>query len=328
MIGQLDPVEAAPAVTLLRPRFEGANVGTWIGFKHVMYLVEEGVLQFLRDRGAPPGDLLKDHALEVEIAGSRLRLTNAVEVDDVVRVEVTSKTKRSDQELTFGVVLTREGSGVKLASGTVKAVLRAGEAALGPSRPPPRGLEPYVVREVRRATARANLPAELPLPSGPDPLEARARRALSPEGKSFVWTRRIPYFYCHYTERLQHSGYLRLLEESVELFLEDRGISIATMLRERRWIPVVLSAEVELLREVPMEATLYIAHTVEEILKDLTYKARMDCFLVEGDRLVRTATGTIDHAYLHIEDRGTGSKVMPFDARVREAFLGTSRREP
>jgi hypothetical protein len=161
MIVKLDPVEAAASSALMRPRFEGANVGTWIGFKHVMYLAEEGVLQFLRDHGAPPGGLLKDHALGLEIVDSRLRLSKATDVDDLVRVEVRSKTKRGDRELTFGVTLTLEGpgGGAKLAGGTVKAVLRS---APGPARPPPAGLEPYVVPEVRRPAARADLPAELP----------------------------------------------------------------------------------------------------------------------------------------------------------------------
>ena len=34
----------------MRPRYEGANICTWIGFKHVNYLVEEAVLAHFRSR--------------------------------------------------------------------------------------------------------------------------------------------------------------------------------------------------------------------------------------------------------------------------------------
>ena len=37
--------------SVLRPRYEGANIRTWIGFKHLMYLAEEAVLEWLRIRG-------------------------------------------------------------------------------------------------------------------------------------------------------------------------------------------------------------------------------------------------------------------------------------
>jgi len=40
-----------------RPRFEGSNICTWIGFKHVMYLIEEAVLEYMRRNGMSPRQL-------------------------------------------------------------------------------------------------------------------------------------------------------------------------------------------------------------------------------------------------------------------------------
>jgi trans-aconitate methyltransferase len=36
---------------VMRPRHEGANMRTWIGFKHFLYLAEEAVLHWFRDHG-------------------------------------------------------------------------------------------------------------------------------------------------------------------------------------------------------------------------------------------------------------------------------------
>src|SRR5688572_27855192 len=36
--------------TTLRPSFEGTNIRTWIGFKHLMYLAHEAVIDHLRER--------------------------------------------------------------------------------------------------------------------------------------------------------------------------------------------------------------------------------------------------------------------------------------
>ena len=50
-----------------RPRYEGANIRTWIGFKHFMYLVEEAVLHWFRERGLGPQRLYHEYGLGLEI---------------------------------------------------------------------------------------------------------------------------------------------------------------------------------------------------------------------------------------------------------------------
>jgi hypothetical protein len=52
-------------------------------------------------------------------------------------------------------------------------------------------------------------------------------KQLTAGRNAYAWKWRIPYFYCHFTERMQMSGYLRQMEEVVDLFLADRGVSAA-----------------------------------------------------------------------------------------------------
>ncbi|GDY51206.1 hypothetical protein SVIO_018290 [Streptomyces violaceusniger] len=138
---------------------------------------------------------------------------------------------------------------------------------------------------------------------------------------AFGWKWRIPYPYCHFSERIQMSGYLRQMEEVVDLFLADRGISIKQLLEDRKWIPVVPHSCVHVLDEALMEEDLYTVYTVEDVFKDFTYTSRMDCYVVREGRLVRTATGTITHGYAEIENRHDWSLVT-FDDRVLRALGG------
>src|SRR5690606_2511172 len=73
----------------IRPRYEGANIGTWIGFKHLNYLVEEAVLEHLRRTGTSPPDLYHDHGLCVDLVDIDTRILRALRVDDLAIAEVT-----------------------------------------------------------------------------------------------------------------------------------------------------------------------------------------------------------------------------------------------
>jgi acyl-CoA thioesterase FadM len=136
-----------------------------------------------------------------------------------------------------------------------------------------------------------------------------------------VWRWRVPYFYCHFSERMQHSGYLRVMEEVVDLFLGQRGISIRTMLAGRRWIPVVPNARVRILAPAYMEEELVTVFTVEQVFKNLLYTARMDCYVRRAGQLLPTATGRITHGYAEVVDRRTWRHV-PFDEETLAALGG------
>jgi acyl-CoA thioesterase FadM len=117
------------------------------------------------------------------------------------------------------------------------------------------------------------------------------------------------------------SGYLRLMEEAKDRFVAHRGISIKTLLDERKWIPVVPHSKIRFLDEALMEEELHIVFTVEDIFKRATYTARMDCYVLREDVLIRTATGRITHGYAVIRDR-TDWSLVDFDDRLLAALRG------
>lgn len=153
--------------------------------------------------------------------------------------------------------------------------------------------------------------------AGADPVLDR----LTAGRNAYGWRAPVRYSYCHFTEWLQLSGYLRLLEEAVDRFLADRGISIATLLAGRRWIPVVPRSRVEILAEARMEEELYTVYTVEEVFKDATYTSRLDCYVRRDGALVPTATGSITHGYAVIESRRDW-RLVAFDDHVLRALAG------
>lgn len=307
-----------------RPRYEGSNINTWIGFKHVMYVIEEAVLDALRQSGRSPQELYETYGLGVDIVDSDARILTALHIDTETRTEVAEQPDDGRGELAYKTVTWVEGPGgpVKAVTAKVRVVLRQDAGAPEP----PVGLAAVTVPEIHRGgTSR-------PSPAGDAGATLVGRGVVGPadevaralvEGRNaIVWRWRIPYFYCHYNKRIQHSGYLRIMEEVVDLFLAERGISIRTLLDGQDWIPVVPQARVEILREALMEEELYTVYTVEEVFKDLTYTSAMDCYVVRDGELVHTATGRITHGYAVTLDRHNW-QVVPFDAKTIAALKNT-----
>ncbi|OLR92025.1 hypothetical protein BJP25_24170 [Actinokineospora bangkokensis] len=296
----------SPTTLTTTPRYEGANICTWIGFKHVNYLVEEAVLDHLRKNGAPAGLLYERHGLCVDLVDVDTKMFTAFHVDDVV-VATVRRLPDAGGQLRLSVLLTtRADPDTKVARATVGVVLRADPRGL-PAEPAPAALLPHVVGELGE-------PATVPLTGDPVAQLTRDRNA-------FAWSWRVPYPYCHFTERVQLSGYLRLMEEAVDLFLADRGVSIKTLLDEDDLIPVVPRSHVRIVGEAKMEERVHTAFTVTEVFKDLTYTAAMDCYVTRGGALVPVATGTITHGYAIIDSRRDWS-VVPFPERLAAALGG------
>ena len=128
--------------------------------------------------------------------------------------------------------------------------------------------------------------------------------ARLPADGAFVHRWRAPYFYCHFSDRVQHSGFVRCLEEVVDRFLADRGISVGRMLRERSWIPVVSRARVRLLTPAHMEETVHTVFTVTDVLRGTMFDGRMDCFVERNGAFWPVATATILHGYAIAAARG------------------------
>jgi acyl-CoA thioesterase FadM len=155
-----------------------------------------------------------------------------------------------------------------------------------------------------------------PIPVTGDPLEQ-----LTEGRNAYAWAWRIPYFYCHFTERVQMSGYLRQMEEILEKFVADRGVSIKKLLDEQNWIPVVPTSRITFLGEAEMEEELFTVFTVENVFKRYTFTARMDCYVVRDGKLVPTATGRITHGWAVIENRRDW-RLVGFDDRLTDALTG------
>lgn len=320
----LPPLLATPTSVQVRPRYEGSNICTWIGFKHVNYLVEEAVLDHFRQSGTPARALYEEHGLCVEFVHIDTRIGSAFHMDDLVTAEVKPVTKSGDSELVFSVTLTvtRDGKPVKSATSKVRVLLRVDQRG-GPAETVPEDLQRFTAERIDRPD-----PSGQPLPVvappalgrggiGGDPVLAELTR----DTNSFAWRWRIPYPYCHFTERLQMSGYLRQMEEVVDLFLQDRGVSIKTLLDDQNWIPVVPRSTITMLDEALMEEDLYTVFTVEEVFKGVTYTARMDCYVLREGRLVKTAEGRITHGYAVIENRRDWH-LVDFDERMINALNG------
>lgn len=321
-------VTGQPSTLELRPRYEGCNICTWIGFKHVNYLVEEAVLGHFRACGYPARALFEDHGVGLDLVDLDTRILHALHADDVAEAVVTPVTREGDESLRYTVTMTveRDGKPVKAVTSKVGVLLRT-DTRGGPAEPPVGGLEAFTVERIDRSPALLALDAgtvtgdlATSRQAGKDPVID----ALVGDANAFAWRWRVPYFYCHFTERMQMSGYLRLMEEIVDLFLADRGVSIRTLLDDQDWIPVVPHSAIHLVGEAPMESELYTVFTVEDVFKDFTYTARMDCYVPSGQGLVQTATGRITHGYAVIENRRDWSLVN-FDERMLQALSGAGR---
>ncbi|WP_367127680.1 thioesterase family protein [Saccharothrix sp. HUAS TT1] len=312
-------LDAGPTTYVGRPRYEGANIRTWIGFKHFTYLLEEAVLQHFRDRGIGPDALYHRHGLGIEFVETSIQLPATLLVDDEVTATVVPAKAKPGHGAAFTVRLgvRRDDRDVTVLTGKVRIALVAEKDAPG-HEPVPVELVPFVVSEVAELESAASVRRDVECAGG-------VADVLTPAGSNaFLWSWRIPYFYCHFSLRFQHSGYTRALEEVVDRFLHERGLGIGKLLDERGWIPVVSRARVRLLADAHMEETLHTVFTVEEILKDVMYTARMDTYVRRGDTLVHTATASIVHGYAVSRGENAGS-LAEFDPETRAALLGGDR---
>ena len=306
--------------TQLKPRFEGCNVGTWIGFKHVMYLAEEAIVEWFRQQQLAPADLLENKALSLEITDLSLRLIAGTRVDDLVTAELQPITKPGANAIRFKVNLykTEQGETIKLATGKAAVQIARAFEFQEDAEAVPHAVEPFIINQIAKDSASR-------LTLNKDAGEEEIRQRLTEQHpNSFIWKWRIPYFYCHNTYRLQMSGYARIMEEIVDLFLHDRGISIGSLLynKDYNWIPVVSAAKISLTEEARLEDTLYSVFSIDDVMQEKFYSAQLNSYVQRDNQLVQTATGTISHAYVAIADRRVGTELATFDDKVMKALTG------
>lgn len=256
---------ARSVVAHLRPRYESANIRTWIGFKQFMQLAQEAVLDWFRAGGYGPQRLFHECGVGLRVLDSSVLLPATLEVDDEVTAEVVH---------TGDGVFT-----VRLRSGRTR-VLRG-------------KLNVALVTESAAEPAGAELPGELrsllavPPASSDDPGEP----------VDFGWDWRVRYFHCHYSDVVQHSTYVAVLEEAVDRYLHAVGLSVPALLAERGWIPVVSRARVTVHGEARMDDVVRTTFIVDDIVGDRAFDGRMTCHVVDGDHARVVAGGTILHGY-------------------------------
>lgn len=309
----------------LRPRFEGCNVGTWIGFKHIMYLCEEALVAYFRAQGLGPSHLLANCGLSLEVADMRLRLKEGIRVDDEIEASVVLVDGAESGRISFKVQLRKcaddDAGKTIVASGKAAAIVCELHENFDQRVAVPGALMGAVYPSLEAADGSAE--AAIMIPTGL--AEADIGKLLQrPDRSSFVWKWRIPYFYCHDTYRLQYSGFVRIMEEVVDLFLQDKGISIRTMLDTRNWIPVVTESHIRLLADAKLEEEIYTLYQVEDVIKDMIYSASMRCYVRRVNRFVPVAEGKIAHAYVHITEREVGTQIATFDNEVLTALTALS----
>jgi acyl-CoA thioesterase FadM len=296
-------LSSVPATVLsCRPSYEGANIRTWIGFKHFIYLVEQAVLQWLIERGTGARDLFLGYGLGFEIVDCSVQLPAVLEIDDEVTAQVTGV----GPVLSVLLSVARDGRQVTVLRGKLRVALVPERAATAHHPAPPA----LAALEVPHLAARSTA------------LDPEAGSA--PAASEFLWSWRAPYYYCHYSDRVQHSGFVRCLEEVVDRFLADRGLSVGRMLRERSWIPVVSRARIRLIEPAYMEETVHTTFTVTDILRGVMFDARMDCFVKRGEDVVPVATAKILHGYAVAAGPGAGGLAV-LDPDVVAALTGSPR---
>ncbi|MFI1869647.1 hypothetical protein [Streptomyces jumonjinensis] len=314
------------AVTLT-PSYEGANIGTYLGFKHVNYLVEKGVIEHFRSAGLPVGELYQRFGLGFDVVSLAARLRGGLYIDDEALVRVRPVAPAAGRPaLAFEVSLTvpRGGTPRRIVTATVHAVLRLDEDArrLPDRLPVPAPLAFATVREIGPAQPGAAVPGRpAPLVSGGTVDRDPVLDELLAGRNGYGWRMRVPYTYTHFSERVQMSGYLRLIEEAKHRFVDARGISVSRLLSERNWIPLVTESRLEILGEAGMEEDLYTTYEVTGIFKNLQYTSRMECHVVRGGRLLRVATGAITHGYA-VAENGNRARVIAWDDTVGRALRG------
>lgn len=328
-----------PTTVTLTPGYEGANIGTIIGFKHVNYLVEKAVIEHFRRSGLPVGALYEVHGLGFDVVTIDSRLNTALIVDDEAVLTVAPATKDGSSQLAFKVSITveRDGEKKKAVTSSVRVVLRldSDDVRMTRREPVPEGLAPFVVDRIGTASpgeaAATVSPSEAAatvsstdgsaLRSGGSTEDDPVIAQLLDGRNGYAWKFRIPYPYVHFFDRLQASGYLRLMEEAKHRFVDARGISIRDLLAAKNWIPAVTQSKLTLLDEARLEEDLYVVYTVDNIFKNLLYTSNVNYYVVRDGRLVHTATGSITHAYGVVEN-GREGRLVEWDDEVARAFRG------
>ncbi|MFH8349165.1 acyl-CoA thioesterase [Streptomyces sp. NPDC018045] len=326
------PRHTFDTTTAGRPRHEGVNVRTWAGFRQYLCLLEEAVLDHFHRSGPGARRLYEEFGHGLDIVESTGTYSAPLLLDETTRTRLTATepVPRQGLRLKARMTINAPEQARPVFRGTARVALvadrdRTNRPPLPPElQPLPPELRPLAVDSVD-AVAHPALPAgspptplRLPSPTAPEPV------LPDPGSNALLWRRRVPYFHCHYDRRMQHAGYVRILEDVVDRYLAARGIAIGDHLATRGLVPVVHRTRIRMLADAFMEERLHTVFAVTDIIRGTLFDARMDCYVRRGDALVPTATATITHGYAHTTGERTGAPAE-LDEPIVKALLGEPR---
>jgi acyl-CoA thioesterase FadM len=266
----------------LRPRFTGANIRTWIGFKTFMQLEEEAVLTWFRERRIGAQALFHTHGLQLQVVDSSAILPAVLETDDQVTAHVQLA---GDNRFNVRLRVARNQEEPTVLRGNVTVSLVPSPDA------PPRELPEALSRFVQPSHTAQEAMEVGPAGTSPETLQ----RAV--QAGAVLWSWDARYFHCQYSDSVQHSAYVAAVEEVVDRFLEAKDLAIPRLLREKSWIPVVSRARVQSLAAAHMGEQIHSTFRVTGLLKRSAFEGEMDCYVLRGEHLLRVASAHIIHGY-------------------------------
>lgn len=284
-----------------RPQNEGANIENYIGFKHLTYLMEETIINYFREKYLSPNQLLRMFGVKFYIKSLKIDILKAVNIDDEIVMKIFSPNEYPTNRFK---IKASDNSGILFFKGElvvcIDKPIKDAEFHLVSKN------FRYLLKEMVEKEATDNN-IELPI-NNSNPIQIL--KEYKSFNSAFIFSKRIPYYYCNYTDELHHSGYERIIEEAVDLFLEERGMSIRTMLNSKRWIPVVSKSQIEIKHKIKLEDTIYIAFSVKNIVLNSIYEADIYFFKQYNNKLIEVANGSITHGYSCIKNPETPELVI------------------
>lgn len=291
-------------IYLQRPRIEGCHINSWLGFKHLVFIIEESIYDFFRQNNYSQRKLIIDYGLKLKVYYSKIDIISVVNSDDLLSVHVQKE--KYNNEFSF----------------VIKAVFQDGKVAF-------KGKAKAVIEQTYHTD---NIPEELlsyidqrNLLYNFENIELFNNNCLNvienqyQDKNHIVWRKKIKYFHCYYRYELAHTAYIKAVEEIEDVFLSERNISISKMLKTRDWIPFVSSSNIEIRENAFLDEELIMVFSISRIFKECLYEADIDFYVERDNILINVAKGRITHGYTYIENTNKWSMVN-FDNETIKAL--------
>ena len=293
-----------------RPSSEGANIRSWIGFKHFEYIIGEAISMLLAERGFDERSLALS-GVRAHVVGARAALTHVIECGDDVGVVLRDARRIDTDLLAVDAEIFNNRAGQRSLKGTylvkVEDLVEDGLEGDLTASTVLTSFEKGILK-----SSKAPRQGSFATDDGP---------RLFDEAFSTVWT--VPYYYCESSRFLSYRGHIRSLEGVVDDYLASVGLFIPDLLAARAMIPVVSRYSVNVMGDVPMGAVATTYFHVDDILGNAVFDASFaTTFVDEAGKRVVAATGVIQHGYA--VSRGDGAGTM---ATMDAEIMASLKRE-